>query len=160
MGRRRMKSSALASRAASSFLYKELTRSPMVCLCAGEHPLAGRAEVSPEDLRKVPPVLPAPSQVPPAVHLQHQALLGDRPPFEIYFCDTVDAMAVLTASGYGVSVLPDLLVPDLPGLCQIPLKGSQPVSFGLYYKTVKGRPLVKAFLAAAQKTWPGLGRGE
>lgn len=75
----------------------------MVCLCAGDHPLAGRAEVSPEDLRKVPLVLPAPSQVPPAVHLQHQALLGDRPPFEIYFCDTVDAMAVLTASGYGVS---------------------------------------------------------
>lgn len=145
------------NRGASSFLYKELTRSPMVCLCAGGHPLAGRDEVSPEDLRKVPLVLPAPSQVPPAVHLQHQALLGERLPSEIYFCDTVDAMVVLTAAGYGVSVLPDLLAPGLPGLCQIPLKGGQPVSFGLYYKTVKGRPLVKQFLSAVQKTWAGRG---
>lgn len=138
--------------AASSFLYKELTRSPMVCICAEGHPLAKQAVVSPEDLRKVRLVVSDPSQVPPDVHHQQEALLGDRMPAELYFCDTVEAVAVLTAAGYGVSVLPSVLVPALPGLRQIPLEGGQPVSFGFYYKSWKDRPLLKAFITCAQQT--------
>lgn len=93
-----------------------------------------------------------PSQVPPDVHHQQEALLGDRMPAELYFCDTVEAVAVLTAAGYGVSVLPSVLVPALPGLRQIPLEGGQPVSFGFYYKSWKDRPLLKAFITCAQQT--------
>lgn len=138
--------------AAASFLYKELARSPMVCICAEGHPLAKQAVVTPEDLRKVRLVVSDPSQVPPDVHHQQEALLGDRMPAELYFCDTVEAVAVLTAAGYGVSVLPSVLVPALPGLCQIPLEGGQPVSFGLYYKSWKDRPILKAFITCAQQS--------
>ena len=57
-----------------------------------------------------------------------------------------------TIAGYGVSVLPSVLVPALPGLRQIPLEGGQPVSFGFYYKSWKDRPLLKAFITCAQQT--------
>lgn len=134
------------SQAESRFLYKELIRSPMVCICAEGHPLAGRQEISLEELEHQPLILPAPSQVPPAVRKQQEALLRDRIPSELYFCDTVDAISVLAAADYGVSVLPALLVSPTAGVRQIPLKGGQSISFGLYYKDLKDRALLKHFI--------------
>ena len=134
--------------AGAAFHYQELLRTPMACICAENHPLAARAAVTPEDLQTVPLVLPTPAQVPPAVRQQQEALLGERPPTGLYICDTMDAAPVLIAAGYGVSVLPALLAAP-PGVVQRPLKGGAPVSFGLYYKSVKDRPLLRDFLAFA-----------
>ena len=136
--------------AASSFVYREMLRSPMVCICAEGYPLTAWEELDPEQLRSYPLILPTPAQVPPAVHKQQEALLGERMPSELYFCDTVNAIAVLAAAGYGVSVLPSLLVPDLSGVRQIPLRGSRAISFGLYYKNLKDHPLLKNFVACAR----------
>lgn len=134
------------NQAASAFAYKELTQSPMVCICAQGHPLAGRQEIALEELEHQPLILPAPSQVPLSVRKQQEVLLGERMPGELYFCDTVDAISVLAAAGYGVSVLPALLVSHEASVCQIPIKGGQSISFGLYYKDLKDRALLKSFI--------------
>lgn len=134
--------------AGAAFHYQELLRAPMVCVCPEGHPLAAHAAVTPEDLQTVPLVLPTPAQVPPAVRQQQEALLGERPPTGLYICDTMDAVPVLVAAGYGVSVLPSLLAAP-PGVAQRPLEGGAPVSFGLYYKSLKDRPLLRDFLAFA-----------
>lgn len=136
--------------AGAAFTYRELLCSPMVCLCAADHPLAGRPAATAEDLRDTPLVLPAPSQVPALVRRQHEALLGARTPAGLYFGDTVDAVVTLAAAGYGVAVLPALLA-GAPGTVQVPLQGCEPVSFGLYCKNLKDRPLLKAFLRYAQE---------
>lgn len=52
--------------------------------------------------------------------------------------------------GYGVSVLPEYLVPDSPLMAKIPLRGAEPMSFGVYYKTLQGNPALKAFLQCAR----------
>lgn len=134
------------NQAASAFAYKELTQSPMVCICAQGHPLADRQEISLEELEHQPLILPVPSQVPLSVRKQQEVLLGERMPSELYFCDTVDAISVLTAAGYGVSVLPALLVSRAASVCQIPIKEGQSISFGLYYKDLKDRALLKSFI--------------
>ena len=78
-------------------------------------------------------------------------LVGNRPPSEFYFCESAEAITVLVTAGYGVSVLPDYLVPDSPLLCKIPLQGTEPLSFGVYYKTLQGNPSLKAFIQCAKE---------
>ena len=89
---------------------------------------------------------------PAAVRRQQEALLEDRPPMNLRLCESMDTLGLLIASGFGVSILPKLLVPTLPGLVQLPLDQGQPVSFGLYYKSLKGRPLLKAFIRCVRES--------
>lgn len=76
--------------------------------------------------------------------------MGDRSPAEFYFCEYAEAITILVTAGYGISVLPDYLVPDTPLIAKIPLTGAEPVSFGVYYKSVQGNPALKAFLNCAR----------
>ena len=77
--------------------------------------------------------------------------MGGRPPSEFYFCESAEAITVLVTAGYGVSVLPDYLVPDSPLIAKIPLKDTEPMSFGIYYKTLQGSPALKAFMQCAKE---------
>ena len=53
-------------------------------------------------------------------------------------------MIVLVQSGFGISVLPDLFVPPDSPLVRIPLEGIEPISFGLYYKSLQGNEPLRA----------------
>ncbi len=134
-----------------SALYKEIARVPLVCLCSSRSPLAERTEVSLSDLREEPLVLylPPKSSSLSIAQIQSQ-LMGDRSPAEFYFCEYAEAITILVTAGYGISVLPDYLVPDTPLITKIPLTGAEPVSFGVYYKSVQGNPALKAFLNCAR----------
>lgn len=134
-----------------SALYKEIAQVPLVCLCSSRSPLAARTEVSLSDLREEPLVLylPPKSSSLSIAQIQSQ-LMGDRSPAEFYFCEYAEAITILVTAGYGISVLPDYLVPDTPLITKIPLTGAEPVSFGVYYKSVQGNPALKAFLNCAR----------
>ena len=123
----------------------------MVCLCSSRSPLAGRAEVSLEELREEPLVLflPPKSSSMSIARIQGQ-IMGDRSPAEFYFCESAEAITVLVTAGYGISLLPDFLVPDTPLISKIPVKGIDPVSFGVCYRSVQGNPALKAFLSCAR----------
>ena len=51
----------------------------------------------------------------------------------------------MVESGLGVSILPDLIPPDL-SLARIPIQGVEPVSFGIYYKSVQGNAPLKELI--------------
>lgn len=131
--------------------YREMTKVPVVCVCSCRHALAGRTEVTLDDLRgeRLALYVPAKASVTTA-QLQGQ-LMGDRPPSEFYFCESAEAITVLVTAGYGISVLPDFLVPDMPLLTKIPLTDVEPVSFGIYYRSIQGNPALKAFLSCAKE---------
>ncbi len=135
-----------------SALYKEIARAPVVCLCSGRHPLAGRTQVRLSDLKKERLVLfvPQKSSSLSIAWLQGQ-LMGERPPSEFYFCESAEAITVLVTAGYGISVLPEFLVPDTPSISKIPLTDADPVSFGVYYKSLQGNPALKAFIQRAKE---------
>lgn len=134
-----------------SALYREIAKVPIVCLCSSRSPLADRTEVSLEELREEPLVLflPPKSSSMSIAHIQGQ-IMGDRSPTEFYFCESAEAITVLVTAGYGISLLPDFLVPDTPLISKIPVKDTDPVSFGVYYKSVQGNPALKAFLTCAK----------
>ena len=77
--------------------------------------------------------------------------MGGRPPSGFYFCESAEAITVLIAAGYGISVLPDLRVPDIPLIARIPVADAAPVSFGVYYKSLQGNPALKTFMACAKE---------
>ena len=90
------------------------------------------------------------ANLPQAAKLQG-ALLEGKPPEEVYLCDSGEAIAALVGGGFGVAVLPNLLVPPSGTVEAVPLVGVEPASFGVYYRTHQGKPLVKAFIAALRE---------
>ena len=140
-----------ASTVKISALYRELTKAPVVCVCSSRHPLAGRTEVSLADLKQERLVLLVPPKTSLAIAQLQGQLMGERPPSEFYFCESAEAITALVTAGYGISVLPDLLVPEMPLISHIPLADVDPISFGIYYQSVQGKPALKAFLARAKE---------
>lgn len=133
-----------------SALYKEIAKVPVMCVCSGRHPLSGRAEVTLDDLKKEKLALLVPPKNSLSIAQLQGQLMGDRPPSEFYFCESAEAITVLITAGYGISVLPDFLVPEMPLISKIPLAGIEPMSFGIYYKSVQGKPSLKAFIQCAR----------
>lgn len=131
--------------------YKEITEVPLVCLCSCKHPLAGRSEVNLEDLRSEKLALLVPAKATISIAQVQRQLMGDHPLSEFYFCESAEAITVLVMAGYGVSVLPEYLVPDSPLIAKIPLKDTEPMSFGIYYKTLQGNPALKAFMQCVKE---------
>lgn len=112
--------------------FKELSKSSIVCVCARNHALAGVKEICMEDLKKEKLVLFMPPKgMVPIMRLQGE-LMGNRPPSEFYFCESTESIIVLVMAGYGISVLPDFLVPDDPSLAKNPLKDTEAMPFGIY----------------------------
>lgn len=126
--------------------YKEITKVPLMCCCPDCHPLENQAEISLEQLKGERLVLFAPSKdhVPAAqIHVQ---LIEEQPISDFYFCESAEAISVLVKAGYGLSVLPDFLIPDTTGITKIPIKDISQASFGVYYNSLQENPALKEFL--------------
>lgn len=132
--------------------YKEIAKVPMVCICSCRHPLANEKSVSLDDLKEERLALFVPSMAtqPSIAQIQGQ-LIGGRPPSEFYFCESAEAITALVSAGYGISVLPDVLVPEIPLLSKIPLSGVEPVSFGIYYHSLQGSAALKSLITCAKE---------
>ena len=132
-------------------LFKEFAKTPVVCVCSRSHPLAGAKEVCMEDLKEKKLVLFMPPKgMLPIMRMQGE-LMGNRPPSEFYFCESAESIIVLVMAGYGISVLPDFLVPDDPALAKIPIKDTEPMPFGIYYTSLQGKPGLRAFIQCAKE---------
>lgn len=129
-----------------SAIYKEVRKVPLVCICPSGHPLSERTSVAMDDLKNEKLVLFSPARTAARITRMQVELMGERPPSEFYFCDSAEAVTVLVDAGYGISVLPELFMPREFPVARIPVEGAEPVSFGVYYKSVQGKPLLKAFI--------------
>ncbi len=128
--------------------YREFIKSPIVCVCPKNHPLAAYTQLALSDLRKTPLILSVPGMAPsPVFQLQGRCMEG-RPFSDFHFAESPESATVLVKAGLGISLLPDLLLPTDPHLARVPLKEEFSISFGVYYKSLQGRPLLKSFLAA------------
>lgn len=131
-------------------IYREFIKSPIVCVCPKDHPLAAHTQLSLSDLRKAPLILSVPGMAPgPVFQLQSRCMEG-RPFSDFHFAESPESAAVLVKAGLGISLLPDLLLPADPHLARIPLKEDFSISFGVYHKSIQGRPLLKSFLDAME----------
>lgn len=134
----------------NSIKYKELMQSNIVCVCKKEHTLAEKECLSVEDLKQETLIFCDPmSLAPEAARLQYR--LGEnRLPTDIHFCSSSAAAYVLARSGFGVALLPDILVPDDPEITKIALLDSPSLSFGIFYRPSVGDELKHRFISLAK----------
>ena len=131
-------------------VYKEFVKVPLVCACPKQDPLSQQPTVSLADLKDQLLVSFAPSRASLSLAQLHGQLIGGRAPSQMYFCESAEAITVLVSAGYGVSILPDFLVPEAAEITKIPLTGVDPLSFGIYYKSLQNNPTLKAFIQEAR----------
>ncbi len=134
--------------------FREFAKVPVMFVCTRDHPLAGRPQVCLEDLKEEKLVLFLPTKGMLSVARLQEQLMGHRPPSEFYFCESVEAITVLVRAGYGISVLPDCLIPDTPCLCKIPVQDAPPAPFGVYYRSLQGKPALKDLIRCARLEEP------
>lgn len=72
--------------------------------------------------------------------------MGVRIRSDVHFCESVEAAAVLVQAGFGVAIIPDWGIPRFLPLARIPVKGVEPLSFGIYYKTLEANAPLRSFI--------------
>ena len=70
-------------------------------------------------------------------------LMGERLLSEFYFCDSAEEITVLA--------LLALLLPDMPLIAKLPLKDTELVSFGIYYRALQGNPALRALIQCVRE---------
>lgn len=127
-------------------IYKEIKKVPVVCACSRENSLSLRQSLTLEDLKNEKLVLFHPTKAQTIVAQIQGQLMGGRAPSEFYFCKSAEAVVVLTQANLGISILPDLFIPPAPSLALVPIEGVEPVSFGIYYKSLQGNAPLKSLI--------------
>ncbi len=127
-------------------IYRELLQVPVTCICSRDNPLASRETVTIEELEQQRLVATPPTKTPSVVARIHGRLLGNKPLCDVYFCESAEASIVLVQAGLGITVLPDLAIPPDSSLVRIPVAETEALSFGVYYKTLKGNKPLKSFI--------------
>lgn len=125
--------------------FHELDRLPVACVCRCEHPYARHSTLEADEL-KGPMVVCEPRRLPQPVFQSQIRLLASCHPSDLYFSDGYESMMAMVRAGLGFA-----LIPAYPGcgkddLRYIPVNGVAPISFGLFYKSLKGNPVLKEFI--------------
>lgn len=129
-------------------VYRELTRCPLVCICAEGHPLASHPELTLQQLRDGGRIATCPPSIyPPALFAVQSQVVSGRSPDQMMFCDNLEIVYTLVESGYAFAVMPDFPTVRFPGLRYIPLSGFDPLSFGAVYRSENKDPALKLFLS-------------
>lgn len=132
-----------ANRCKKDFGQLPRNRSFQWCAFVHRRTVGSAPIVAIDDLKNEKLVLfdPAKAQV-DAAQLKDSSWEGEHLP-SFYFCESAEAVVVLVESGLGISILPDLFIPPDLSIARIPIKGVEPVSLGIYYKSVQGNAPLK-----------------
>lgn len=131
--------------------YRELMQIRATGIMQASHPLTRAGELHVCDLQQAPIIILNPQKCPEEYRSLMHHILEDRSPAEVYFCDSIEASVTLAQAGYGVAIVPDLLYNQDMGLAHLPIVDAAPLSYGVYYQTLSGHPLRKAFVELAKK---------
>ncbi len=129
------------------FIYKELGKIQIAGYCSPDHPLAKHSDLTISDLNQEKLILHDPRKTPDSIAKLQMQLMENTSDF--FFCDSEEAAITLAQAGYGIAFLPGMLIPQATPLLRIPINGLEPLSFGLYYKTLSGNPILKDFVRFA-----------
>lgn len=127
-------------------IYREMTKTPLVCACPKNHPLAEKSHVTLADLEKEKLIVFDPGKSLFFIAKFQGQLIQGRNPADIYFCESTEAALLLVKAGYGVFLMPELMMPPDDALTSVLLQGCSPVSFGVYYKTLQRNQPLKSFV--------------
>lgn len=131
-------------------VYEELLHTPLCCVFPRGHAYAGKSEITEQDLLSERLVFCNSYALPSSASEYQNRIAGYLPPESVYFCDNFQAALTLVRTGYGYCILPQCRFPD-EHLCYIPLAGTVPLSYGIFYKKGVDNPPLKKFISIAKR---------
>lgn len=146
-------------------IFHELGKLHIACVCSAGNSWGEREALSVEEL-KGPMVICEPRRLPQAVFQSQSRVSAACRPDELYFADSFESMVAMVKAGLGFALLPAYpgcgRCDDRRGeeLRYIPVSGIAPLTFGLYYKSLKGNAVLKEFIRLMGEAAAGSGRGE
>ena len=132
-------------------IYKELFQIPLCCIVPASHPYAERPELAKEELYLENIVVCNSYAIPARVAEMQNQISQHILPESTYMCENLQVLLTLVRAGYGCSVLPlmNFINTDIRG---IPLKDSEPLSYGIFFKKGSQNPLLKKFISIVTNT--------
>lgn len=132
-------------------IYKELFQIPLCCIVPASHPYAERPELAKEELYLENIVVCNSYAIPARVAEMQNQISQHILPESTYMCENLQVLLTLVRAGYGCSVLPlmNFVNTDIRG---IPLKDSEPLSYGIFFKKSSQNPLLKKFISIVTNT--------
>ena len=133
-------------------IYKELKKCPLVCVCSENHPLSKYYEIKTYMLQGHNVALISRQRDTLEIAKVINSASATLQQSQIYLCDAYECAVPIVQAGLCYCVLPQLPFQCEPGLKYIPITDSSPVSFGIYYSTLKGNPVLKRFIEITRET--------
>ena len=132
-------------------IYKELFQIPLCCIVPASHPYAERPELAKEELYLENIVVCNSYAIPARVAEMQNQISQHILPESTYMCENLQVLLTLVRAGYGCSVLllMNFVNADIRG---IPLKDSEPLSYGIFFKKSSHSPLLKKFISIVTNT--------
>lgn len=127
-------------------IYKELKKCRLMCVCSQKHPLARLEQVKTDMLADAALAMISRQRETPEISKVLRLASAPLQQSQLYLCDTYECAMPLVKAGLCYCILPDLPAKKEDGLKYIPITDSSPVSFGIFYSTVKGNPVLKRFI--------------
>lgn len=133
-------------------IYKELRKCQLVCACSENHPLSKYDKLKTDMLRGHNIALISRHRDTPEIAKVITDASSSLQQSQMYLCDTYECAVPIAQAGLCYCVLPQLPFQREPGLKYIPITDSTPVSFGIFYSTLKGNPVLKRFIEITRET--------
>ena len=137
-------------------IYKELAQVPVAGVLPAGHPLAEKDVLARDDLQTERLIMVEPQRCPDSLNAVQHELTTGRTVSELFICGSADACTTLAEAGFGIAVQPDFPALRDPALAYVPIADMEPLSYGIYYKSVTGKPLLKVFLQLCKEYFSSL----
>ena len=127
-------------------IYKELKKSSLCCVCSPDSEFAKHDSLKIDDLKGKSIALISRQRDMPEIYKVVTDASATLKQSQIYLCDNYECAKPLVQAGLCYCVQPDLPAKKDESLKFIPISDSAPVSFGIYYSTLKSNPVLKRFI--------------
>lgn len=127
-------------------VFRELMKCPICLICAENSELAQHDQITQAQLKGHSLALVSRQRSIDEIFRVTSAAAAQLHQNQIYLCETLDCALVLAEAGLCGCVAPRLGTQKSGGLKYIPITDAPPVSFGIYYSTLKANPVLKKFV--------------
>lgn len=134
----------------SGITYKELCRCPVVCLCRNDSELAQKRSVRLNELKGCA-ILNEKMKSHESL-MKYQGMIASRSDrSQLYFASGGNCCQALVKAGFGYTIAPLLPVEYGDGLIRIPISDIEPISFGIYHRSLQDNPTLKKFVEISEE---------
>ncbi|MCC8043044.1 MAG: LysR family transcriptional regulator [Oscillospiraceae bacterium] len=130
--------------------YREIMQTDFVCICPNGHRIAENTTCFSKDMMGERLILTAPLAMPENVEDFYSHAVATIPLKKLYISDNIEETCALVGAGFGISVLPRVLAMEFDNLRAVRISDCESLSFGVFYKSIKGNRLLKEYISAVR----------